>query len=120
MIETVEAGGITAQLLIEGTPTPVPPLVELATYRIAQESLTNVVRHAGATHATVRVRYTATELTVEIRDDGKGPSTADEPGTGLAGMRERAEIAGGRLDWGSAPGAGFQVTARLPLPAGHP
>ncbi|MGH3695730.1 MAG: sensor histidine kinase [Pseudonocardiaceae bacterium] len=116
LIETVRAAGITAELIIEGAPTLVPPLIELTIYRIVQESLTNVVRHAEATHTTVRIQHAATSITVEISDDGTGRPARDASGAGLVGMRERAEAAGGRLTWGSSPGSGFQVNARLPHP----
>ncbi|MDL4821739.1 sensor histidine kinase [Actinomadura opuntiae] len=102
----------------------VPAPVGLAGYRIVQEALTNVVRHAGAREVTVEVRCTADAVIVRIDDDGSGPPTgadgaADGParGNGLRGMRERAAAVGGELTAGPAPGGGFRVRARLPLDA---
>ncbi len=118
LIEAVRASGLEATLLVEGTPVPVPALIELAAFRIVQESLTNVVRHAHATTATVRVRYGGDELTIEISDDGRGRADPDSGltvGTGITGMKERTAAAGGRLVCGPAPGGGFGVSVRLPV-----
>jgi len=109
-----------------GTPTtvraavpaaPLPPPVALAAYRIVQESLTNVVRHAGGAAATVTARQEGGDLLVEIvNDKAAGPSAfGDGAGAGLAGMRERAASLGGTLAAGPRPGGGFAVQARLPL-----
>ena len=89
-----------------------PAAVELAAYRIVQEALTNVSRHAAADSATVTVRY-GDELTIEVVDDGVGgvPSA----GNGITGMRERARALGGDVEAGPAPGGGFRVRARLPV-----
>jgi signal transduction histidine kinase len=97
----------------------VPKPVQLALYRIAQESLTNVTRHAdGATHATVTLSRTDAAYRLEVRDDGHGsvPVPASESGgRGLLGMRERAELLGGHLSAGPAEGGGFAVVAELPV-----
>ncbi len=109
-----------------GTPTsveacelaaPLPPPVALAAYRIVQESLTNVVRHAGPGTATVTVRQDGGDLLVEVRNDGAPAAAAfrDGTGTGLAGMHERAAALGGALDAGPQAGGGFAVRARLPM-----
>jgi signal transduction histidine kinase len=89
----------------------------VAAFRIVQEALTNVTRHAGGAVATVRVGYGDRELTVQVDDDGRGPSTPGEPGTGtgLRGMHERVAALGGDLEVGPRPGGGFRVRARLPL-----
>jgi signal transduction histidine kinase len=92
--------------------------VHLATYRIIQESLTNVVRHAERARVTVRVTYDNAEMRVEIDDDGKCSANgvaAMGAGSGIAGMRERAAALGGDLDAGFLPGGGFRVRARLPV-----
>ncbi|NJP34632.1 sensor histidine kinase [Micromonospora thermarum] len=102
---------------------PLPPEVDLAAYRIVQEALTNVARHAGATAAVVRVRPDHDEVVVEVEDDGTGaPGPA---GNGIHGMGERARALGGSLTTGPGPDGGFRVRARLPLrpgpaPAGAP
>lgn len=101
-------------------PDPVPEVpdgVGLAAYRIVQEALTNVRKHAGPS-ATVRVRVgVGRDLEVEVRDDGRGAAapSRDGPGLGLVGMRERAAVHGGTVEAGPAPGGGFAVSARLPL-----
>jgi signal transduction histidine kinase len=114
LIAGVRASGLDVSLTTVGEPTPVQPAVELAAYRIVQEALTNVTRHARARSATVRLGY-ADGLTVEVIDDGVGPGAASsEPGNGIAGMRERASALGGSVDAGPVAGGGFRVTARLP------
>ncbi|MEN3612932.1 sensor histidine kinase [Plantactinospora sp. ZYX-F-223] len=102
---------------------PLPPEVDLAAYRIVQEALTNVTRHAGATAAVVRVRSDRDGVLVEVEDDGTGGPGV--PGNGILGMGERARALGGSLTTGPGPGGGFRVCARLPLrpgpvPAGPP
>ncbi|NEC31244.1 sensor histidine kinase, partial [Streptomyces sp. SID8111] len=94
----------------------VPPAVGAAAYRIVQEALTNVVRHAGPDPA-VRVDLRAEDgaLHLSVTDDGTGPPPGRPPGFGLTGMRERARSVGGTLDAGPREGGGFHVTARLPL-----
>jgi signal transduction histidine kinase len=96
-----------------------PAGVDLAAFRIVQEALTNVVRHAGATRATVRLGRFPDELVVEVDDNGHvptgGPTGGDGGGRGLSGMRERARALGGSLEAGPRPGRGFRVRATLPL-----
>ncbi|MEU4552470.1 sensor histidine kinase [Micromonospora violae] len=97
-----------------------PPEVDLAVYRIVQEALTNVARHAGATAAVVRVRPDNDDVLVEVEDDGTGQPGA--PGSGILGMRERVRALGGSLMTGAQPDGGFRVQARLPVrpsPAGE-
>jgi signal transduction histidine kinase len=94
-----------------------PQSVQLALYRIVQESLTNVTRHAEATHATVRLWTEDGAYRVEVLDDGAGGATpaSETGGRGLLGMRERAELLGGHLSAGPAPGTGFRVSATIPM-----
>jgi signal transduction histidine kinase len=94
-----------------------PQSVQLALFRIAQESLTNVTRHAGAAHATVRLWTEGGAYRLEVLDDGAGSSApaSETGGRGLLGMRERAELLGGHLSAGPAPGAGFRVSATIPM-----
>jgi signal transduction histidine kinase len=96
-------------------PPHLPAAVELAAYRIVQEALTNVTRHAHATHAWVTVRY-ADDVTIEIADDGVGLNGA-AAGNGLTGMTTRAAALGGTLDFGDVAGGGLRVLARIPLNA---
>jgi signal transduction histidine kinase len=120
------ATGLEVRTRVEGTPRPLPSGTDLAAYRIVQESLTNVTRHAGPASADVLVRYGADDLTVQVDDDGKGLESASgrqltdsdrqsRSGRGLAGMRERVAALGGELTTGPRPGGGFRVLARLPL-----
>jgi signal transduction histidine kinase len=119
----VARSGPPVQVVVDGEPAELPPAVDLAAYRVVQESLTNVVRHAGPARATVRVAYAADGVVVEVTDDGAGgpvparaPSAgADGGGHGIAGMRERVASLGGELRAGPRPQGGFQVWARLPL-----
>jgi signal transduction histidine kinase len=101
-------------LAVEGAPFPVSPDVELAVYRITQEAITNIIRHARASTADVRLTWKDEGLTVDITDDGRGaPVTAG--GNGLIGIRERAAACGGTAVAGPRPdGPGFRVTARFP------
>ncbi len=113
---------------ITGTPRPLPPDIDRAAFRIVQESLTNVRRHAGhSAVARVTVGYEPAALRVTIVDDGAGPApgsgaatgpaySGGGPGNGIAGMRTRAEGLGGTFHAGPVPGGGFKVTARLPAP----
>jgi len=112
-----------AATAIVGTPRPLPPEIDRAAYRIVQESLTNVRRHAGPqATAAVTIDYRADRLTVSIADNGRGApvATPSDPrsgeGTGIAGMRTRAKALGGELAAGPNPGGGFLVSASLPIP----
>jgi signal transduction histidine kinase len=121
LVAGAEATGLQVRTRVEGTPRPLPAGTDLAAYRIVQESLTNVTRHAGPASATVLVAYGGKDLTVQVDDDGRGPSAAGETGTakgngnGIRGMRERVAALGGELTTGPRPGGGFRVRARLPL-----
>jgi signal transduction histidine kinase len=108
--------GLPVTVDVTGQPRPLPAAVDLAAYRVVQESLTNVLRHAGAATAAVVIGYRDTEVTVEVTDTGHGgPGAAGAgAGHGLAGMRERASALGGDLEVGPRPGGGFRVYARLP------
>jgi signal transduction histidine kinase len=115
LVERAAAAGLRIDLRTEGPARDVPPEVGLAGYRIVQESLTNVTRHACASRVVVRVRFADRDVTVEVEDDGRGPGTeSGEPGSGLRGMAERASALGGDFAAGPSPGRGFRVSARLP------
>ena len=118
LVAGAEATGLEVRTRVEGTPRPLPAGTDLAAYRIIQESLTNVTRHAGPATATVLVRYGPADLTVQVDDDGRGPAAADNGaarGNGIRGMRERVAALGGELATGPRPDGGFRVQARLPL-----
>ena len=109
------ATGLEVRTRVEGLPRPLPAGTDLTAFRIVQESLTNVTRHAGPASATVLVRYGPDDLTVRVDDDGRGPAAATGPGNGIRGMRERVAALGGELTIGPRPGGGFRVQARLPI-----
>jgi len=120
LVEGTQATGLTVRTDVQLPPQPLPPGVDLAAYRIVQEALTNVTRHAGARSASVRIGHDDGALTVEVTDDGRGEPTyagTQGSGSGIAGMRERAAALGGQLDAGPRTGGGFAVTASLPLEA---
>ena len=100
-------------------PRPLPSEVDLAAYRIIQESLTNAIRHAGPASATVGLAYDEAGLRVEVADTGRGlmATARPVPGHGLIGMRERAASVGGTLEAGPGPDGGFRVAARFPAAA---
>jgi signal transduction histidine kinase len=110
--------GLQTRLTVTGEPFPLPAAVDLAAYRIVQESLTNAIRHAGPATAEVCLGYGEAELRVSVADTGRGPpagASGASGGHGLAGMRERAATVGGSVETGPRPGGGFRVAARLPV-----
>ncbi|MDL4818713.1 sensor histidine kinase [Actinomadura opuntiae] len=109
----IAASGLTVRTETEGAPRPLPPDADHAAYRIVQEALTNVTRHSGASSAVVRVRYTGDAVTITVDDDGRGTAPAAGDGSGIRGMRDRAEALGGTLEAGPRP-TGFRVRATLP------
>lgn len=118
LVENSKAAGLNVEVQILGRALPLPPTVHLTAYRIIQESLTNVVRHAGQARVTVRVTFENEELHVEVIDDGKAPrdeASALGTGSGIAGMRERAAALGGVVNAGFRAGGGFRVSASLPI-----
>jgi len=115
LLSQVREAGLPVKLQVEGEPSNLPPGIAVSAYRIVQEALTNVLKHAGPAQAQVIVRYASGELELEITDDGRGPRTEGDPGHGLVGMRERVALYGGDLDAGARNGGGFVVRARLPL-----
>ena len=114
LIAQASAGGVEATLEIGGHPRDLSAATELSVYRIVQEALTNVRKHAAPTRARVSIRYGRDELEVEVRDEGDR-TAASGNGHGLVGMRERVALFGGTLDAGPQPGGGFAVRAALPL-----
>jgi signal transduction histidine kinase len=116
LVDQVRAAGMPVELRVEGEPVELPPGVDLSAYRIVQEALTNALKHAGPTRATVTVRYRRHELQLEIADSGRGVTNGRGGGHGLVGMRERVALFGGELDAGNRAGAaGYAVQVRLPL-----
>ncbi len=116
LISGANQAGLPTRLEVSGDAADLPPTADLAAYRIIQESLTNVIRHAGPANATVRLTYSDSELLIAVADTGRGaPAHAEGGGYGLIGMRERAAAAGGTMQAGTAPDGGYLVTARLPV-----
>ena len=117
LVSQAAAAGLAVRTEIDGPPRPLPFSVDAAAYRIVQEALTNVARHAGPATAIVRVCYAERDLAVQVDDDGTGPPPGPPAGNGrgIMGMRERAAALGGELQAGARPGGGFRVRARLPL-----
>ena len=112
LCRTVEGAGVKVELVLEGDPQRVPSSLGVAAYRIVQEALTNVIKHAGASRAWVKVQI-AEDLMIVVSDDGIGGDA--RPGRGLRGIAERAAMHGGTVVHGPAGLRGFEVRCRLPL-----
>jgi signal transduction histidine kinase len=117
LAESIASAGVPTRVIIRGQRRPLPVEVDKAAYRIVQESLTNVLRHARQATARVVVSYARHWLLLAIDDDGRPRPVPFDGGTGngIRGMRERAERLGGELDASAGPDGGFRVWARLPL-----
>lgn len=120
LVDGLRHDGLVVEYQVLGVPAEYPALLQATVYRIVQEALTNVVKHARADHARVEIRHTPAELTAVITDDGSPdgpPAEIDSggPGLGLAGMRERVSLFGGRFEAGPRGTGGFAVTATFPL-----
>jgi signal transduction histidine kinase len=116
LVEATSKTGLDIQTSVAGAERKLPGGLDLAAYRIVQESLTNVTRHSGASRAWVRLDYARDEIVITVDDDGQGmPDGQIARGNGLPGMRERASAVGGRLEAGNRPEGGFRVRAQLPL-----
>jgi signal transduction histidine kinase len=114
LLDDVRKAGLEVAMSIEGEPVTVSRALDLSAYRIVQEALTNVLKHADATRADVEIRYLPTELRIEVRDDGRGGAITGA-GHGLVGVGERVKLFGGEMSAGAANGRGFVLEARLPL-----
>jgi signal transduction histidine kinase len=115
LVERSRHAGLEVRKTVRGDVRTLPSSVELAALRIVQEAITNVVRHASATAADVVLDYGADSLSVAVTDNGSGFTVADTDGTGIVGMRERAETLGGSLVVAPGPAGGTRVQASLPL-----
>jgi signal transduction histidine kinase len=117
LVSRAAAAGLTVRTETVGEVRPLPFGVDMAAFRIVQEALTNVARHAGPATATVQIAYGHGDLTVQVDDDGRGPGVQGNAGSskGILGMRERVAALNGALEAGPRPGGGFRVRARLPL-----
>jgi signal transduction histidine kinase len=117
LVSQATAAGLTVRTETVGHVRPLPFGIDVAAFRIVQEALTNVARHAGPATATVQIAYGDRDLTVQVDDDGRGPGQQPRTGSGkgILGMRERVAALSGDLEAGPRPGGGFRVRARLPL-----
>jgi signal transduction histidine kinase len=123
LVSSIESTGVDVELSVDGDAPDLAPGLDLTAFRIVQEALTNVVKHAGQASVAVRVRYGADELAVVVEDDGRGAAAAPVDavgggGHGLVGMQERVDLFGGSLAAGPRAGGGFRVAATLPYRAG--
>ena len=116
LAESITSAGVPTRIVIQGSPRSLPPEVDRAAFRIVQESLTNVLRHAHRATASVVLSYTHPWLLVAVEDDGRSrrERASEGTGNGIRGMRERAERLGGTLTAGPRQGGGFRVAVRLP------
>lgn len=122
LVARARAAGLPVTLTVTGAEQPLAPEADQAAYRIVQEALTNVSRHAGDSCATVHLHYTAETISIQVDNDGQGAVTGSGTrpsgrGLGLVGMRERVSALGGRLQAGPQDGGGFRVHAELPVRA---
>jgi signal transduction histidine kinase len=118
LVASTCAAGVPTNACVVGRPRPLPAAVDVAAFRIVQEALTNVLRHAGRATASVRITYERDGLIVEVEDDGDGAARAGVSagsGHGLTGMRERVRALGGELEAAPRDHSGFLVRARLPV-----
>jgi signal transduction histidine kinase len=118
LLEHVRAAGLDVELRVHGSAVQLPPGLDLSAYRIVQEGLTNALKHAGARHAEVHIRYGHRHLELEVRDDGRGlngEAGAVTRGYGLVGIGERVKLYQGELSLGSSETGGLALRARLPL-----
>jgi len=115
LAERMARTGLQVEVTVEGEPAPVSPGVDISAYRIVQEALTNVLKHADTDRARVRITHAPDHVEIEVSDEGRGPApTPAGHGHGLAGMRERVALFGGSLEVGPATGGGWRLVARLP------
>jgi signal transduction histidine kinase len=112
----VSDAGLPVEVEVDGAPTPLAAGIDLAAYRLVQEGLTNALKHAGAARASVRIRYSDTQVELEVADDGRGRNgAAGASGHGLVGLRERVALYGGTFESGPAHEGGWRLSATLPL-----
>jgi signal transduction histidine kinase len=116
LVATTRAAGVSVDVRITGESRRLPPGIDVAAYRIVQESLTNVARHADSRRAAVTIAYGDEALVIEVDDDGPArPHDGHGPGVGIVGMRERVAACGGTFAAAARPDGGFRVLARLPI-----
>jgi signal transduction histidine kinase len=119
LVARTREAGLPVTLATSGQRRPLPLVAEHALYRVAQEALTNAIKHAGGAATTVALRWSADVLELRIADQGGASLELTGAGHGLIGMRERVRAVGGELEAGPCAGGGFEVAARVPLRQGH-
>jgi signal transduction histidine kinase len=115
LVAQAREAGLPVELRVEGDPVQLAAGLDLTAYRLVQEGLTNALKHAGAEHAEVLVRYDDGHVALTVTDDGKGDGGGESGGHGLVGMSERVSVYGGELEAGPRPEGGYRLHARLPL-----
>jgi signal transduction histidine kinase len=117
LLDEIGRSGLPVRLLVSGDRFPLPGGLNISAYRIVQEGLTNVLKHANATEAVVSLHYAPAELSIEVQDNGQGmaPANGHHPGHGLIGIRERVKLYGGEMSTGSTNRGGFILSVHLPL-----
>lgn len=115
LVARMRDAGLDVELVVEGEPRALPAALEVSAFRVVQEGLTNALKHAGAAHVSSVVRYGADQLQVDVTDDGGGSANGLGGRRGLAGLRERVAVFGGRLEAGPQPGGGWMLQATFPL-----
>ena len=116
LVDRARSSGLPTTYTVLGDRRPLPPAVDQAAYRVVQEALTNITRHAGQATASVQITHDARTLTIRVDDDGAGSQRPPVPGYGLVGMRERVGMYGGAVSAAPRTGGGFEVLATLPVP----
>lgn len=117
LAEQMRQPGVLVMLEIVGRPRALPAGIDLAAYRVVQEALTNVLKHAGPVRVQVQIRYEPAAMVIDVRDEGPRPTPGAPAGHGLIGMRERITLYGGTLDIDQPPCGGFHIDARIPVKA---
>jgi signal transduction histidine kinase len=120
LLAEVRRTGLRVELRVEGEPYVLAPATDLSAYRIVQEGLTNVLKHAQASQAKVELHYDPRQLRIDVQDDGTGNGATDGLGHGLVGVGERVKIYGGEMSADRVPGGGFLLSASLPVDRGAP
>ena len=117
LVTTMSEAGLPVEVTIEGEPQALTPGMDLTAYRLVQEALTNALKYAGPAQACVAIRWSPAELLIEVANNGRATAQSSASGFGQAGMRERLELYGGRLESGPRPDGGYVVRGHLPLGA---
>jgi signal transduction histidine kinase len=120
LADEVRRAGLEVAVRTEGEPRPLPRTLDLSAYRVAQEGLTNALKHARASRADVTVGYAPGRVRIAVRDDGRGASPTDGQGHGLVGVRERVKLYGGEMTAGAVAGGGFELVATFPTNGATP